>query len=59
MPLVAALIDLFTRPSPQTKTNTRANRVDPDKTARDEPSFQDLHCLPFCFMTFDRNFYLH
>ena len=24
------------------------NSVDPDETARNEPSHQDLHCLPFC-----------
>ena len=32
----------------QTKTDTCANSVDPDKTAHNEPSHQDLHCLPFC-----------
>ena len=25
-----------------------ANSVDPDETAHDEPSHQDLLCLPFC-----------
>ena len=25
--------------------NRMANRVDPDETAHDEPSHQDLHCL--------------
>ena len=29
----------------QTKKDTCANSVDPD-----EPSHQDLHCLPFCFV---------
>ena len=33
----------------QTNTNTCANSVDPDETARNEPSHQDLHCLQFCF----------
>ena len=33
----------------QTKTYTIANSVDPDETARDEPSHQDLHCLSFEF----------
>ena len=26
-----------------------ANSVDPDETAHNEPSHQDLHCLPFLF----------
>ena len=26
-----------------------ANSVDPDETAHNEPSHQDLHCLAFCF----------
>ena len=26
-----------------------ANSVDPDETALNEPSHQDLHCLPFCY----------
>ena len=30
----------------QTKTDTCANSIDPDETARNEPSHQDLHCLP-------------
>ena len=33
----------------QTKTGTCANIVDPDETARNKPSHQDIHCLPFCF----------
>ena len=35
--------------SMQTKSYTTANSVDPDETARDEPSHQDLYCLPFEF----------
>ena len=31
------------------KTDPCANSVDPDETARHEPSHQDLHCLPFRF----------
>ena len=31
------------------RTDTCANSVDPDEMARDEPSHQDLYCLPFCF----------
>ena len=31
----------------QTKTDTFANSVDPDEMAHNEPSQQDLHCLPF------------
>ena len=30
-----------------TKADTGANSVDPDETARNEPSHLDLHCLPF------------
>ena len=33
----------------QTKTSTFAKSADPDEMARNEPSHQDLHCLPFCF----------
>ena len=35
-------------PVDQTKAPTLANSVDPDDTAHDEPSHQDLHCLQFC-----------
>ena len=31
------------------KTDTFSNNVEPDETARDEPSHQDLHCLLVCF----------
>ena len=31
----------------QSSTNTFANSADPDKTAHNEPSHQDLHCLLF------------
>ena len=30
-------------------TDTYANSIDPDEMAHNEPSHQDLHCLPFCF----------
>ena len=33
----------------QIKTDVWGNSVDPDETARHEPSHQDLHCLQFCF----------
>ena len=33
----------------QTKTDSFAKSVDPDETAHNEPSHQDLCCLPFCF----------
>ena len=33
-------------------TNITANSVDPDETGRNEPSHQDLHCLPFFFFFF-------
>ena len=32
----------------QTNTDTFANSADPDETVSNEPSHQDLHCLPFC-----------
>ena len=30
-----------------TETSVFANRVDPDETAHNEPSHQNLHCLQF------------
>ena len=33
----------------QTNTYTFVNSVDPDETARNEPSHQELHCLPLYF----------
>ena len=36
-------------PSLQTHTDTFANSLDPDETACNKPSHQDLHCLPFCY----------
>ena len=33
-----------------TKTNTCTNSVDPDEAARNEPSHQDLQCLPFSLL---------
>ena len=33
----------------ETKTYALTNSVDPDETARNEPSHQDLHCLLFCY----------
>ena len=33
----------------QTSTHTSANSADPDETARNEPSHQDLHCFPFWY----------
>ena len=38
---------VFTLSSQQTKIDTFANSVDPDKTARNKPSHQNLHYLPF------------
>ena len=43
--MLSKLINLF---NPVAKTATFANNVDPDEMAHDEPSHQDLHCLPFC-----------
>ena len=37
---------MITLPALQTKIDTCANSVDPDETAHNEPSHQDLHCLP-------------
>ena len=34
------------------KTDTSSNNVDPDGTARKEPSHQDLHCLSFCLFIY-------
>ena len=31
------------------QNNDFANSVDPDETAHDDLSHQDLHCLPLCF----------
>ena len=36
----------------QIMTDSYANSVDPDETARYEPSHQDLRCLQFCFFFF-------
>ena len=33
--------------SPVDLNNTHTNSVDPDEMAHNEPSHQDLHCLPF------------
>ena len=42
----------------QSKADTYANSVDPDETARHEPSHQSLHCLQFCYwcMTKKKNY---
>ena len=34
--------------SPADRQDTNVNNVDPDETAHNEPSHQDLHCLPVC-----------
>ena len=34
---------------PADQNNAFANDVDPDETAHNEPSHQDLHCLLPCF----------
>ena len=41
-------ICLFNLYIPYTKTDTLANSEGPDEMAHNEPSRQDLHCLPFC-----------
>ena len=42
-----AQVRYITLSARQTKTNLYANSADPDETSRNEPSHQDLHCLPF------------
>ena len=39
--------------SPADQSITFANIVDPDETAQNEPSHQDLQCLPFFFVFFN------
>ena len=39
----------YVNPLSPAEQNVFANSVDPDETAHNEPSHQDLHCLPFCF----------
>ena len=55
MSSIAVVTGTLTLSTLQTKTDAFANSVDPDETACNEPSHQDLHCLPFCFLVF----YLH
>ena len=45
--LIYKLVSLSTL---QTNTDPYVNSVDPDETARYEPSHQDLHCVPFWFL---------
>ena len=40
---------LLTLSAVQIQAYTFANSVDPEETAHNEPSPQDLHCLPFCY----------
>ena len=49
MSSIAVVTGTLTLSTLQTKTDAFANSVDPDETACNEPSHQDLHCLPFCF----------
>ena len=41
--------EMLTLPSQQTDRDTFVNGADPDETARNEPSHQDLHCLQLCY----------
>ena len=53
--MVHTEIQLFVKvilSSLQTSSDTFANSADPDETARDEPSYQDIHDLPFCLIFF-------
>ena len=36
-------------PADQLNTYIFPNNADPDETAHNELSHQDLHCLPFCY----------
>ena len=49
MPNIKAYYKCLTHSALQTKPGTCANSVDPDETAHNEPSHQDLHCLTFRF----------
>ena len=44
-----AVLEALTLSALHTKLGTFANNAEPDVTANNEPSHQDLHCLPFCF----------
>ena len=48
-PVVNVQFSVIALQSGRPKPITYANSVDPDETARYEPSHQDLHYLPFCF----------
>ena len=53
--MVHTEIQLFVKvilSSLQTSSDTFANSADPDETARDEPSYQDIHDIPFCLIFF-------
>ena len=45
----ADMIGKLTLSSLQTNTDAFANSADPDKIAHNEPSHQELHCLPVCY----------
>ena len=47
--MAVVLICSLTLSALQAETTLFANSVDPDEMAHNEPSHQDLHCLPFCF----------
>ena len=42
-------IEYLTIVALQNKPDICLNSEDPDETALNEPSHQDIHCLPFCF----------
>ena len=44
--------EFLTLSAQQASTDAYANSVDPDEMAHNEPSHQDLHCLPFCFSVY-------
>ena len=43
------IVQVITLEALHAKPGTSANSVEPDETARNEPSHQDLHYLPVCF----------
>ena len=46
---IQAVFRFFNPFSPAEQNSAFANSIDPDEMAHNEPSHQDLHCLPFCF----------
>ena len=45
--MVFMLVQTSTLSDLQNKPDTCANSIDPDESAHNQPSYQDLHVLPF------------